>query len=413
MSASDRLRELLGSPDLAWLVERLRRRLERGKPLRGRVAKTHPSPGERRALDRLVGRLPARGDRLTVSLEEIESVLRHAGLSDSLETALQVVSGPVVNRSAKREAAARRWRALVESAIARAPKGDRQSLERLAASGMLRRLTRGDPVRASDLMESAASVLAMLPAHGLPLAELAASVTGDSHALDVGQPLATLCLHAIAARLATGAPGNAQERRDAWASQGVLCDELSAAALVLNLPAAGPSFAARALVAHREAGEPYRLTTRLLLRDPPGFEPGGAQRRVFVCENPTVVAAAAHRLGERSSPLVSVEGQPKTAATLLLDLLARSGFTLCYHGDFDWPGVRIGNVLVRRHDVSPWRFSAGDYRAALPTAGGVPLEGNPVDAVWDASLREAMERGGRSIHEESVIDVLLDDLELI
>jgi hypothetical protein len=50
-------------------------------------------------------------------------------------------------------------------------------------------------------------------------------------------------------------------------------------------------------------------------------------------------------------------------------------------------------------------FSA-DYRAG---AGGRPLHGDPVAAVWDAELQPAMlER--RAVHEEEVLDVLLSDL---
>ena len=72
--------------------------------------------------------------------------------------------------------------------------------------------------------------------------------------------------------------------------------------------------------------------------------------------------------------------------------------------------IRIGNVLARRHGVRPWCFGTADYRAALPSAAGAVLHGEPVDAVWDATLREAMERGGRAIHEEDVLDALLEDI---
>jgi uncharacterized protein (TIGR02679 family) len=128
---------------------------------------------------------------------------------------------------------------------------------------------------------------------------------------------------------------------------------------------------------------------------------------VYVCENPNVVAAAAHRLGARSAPLVCVEGQPKTAARLLLTGLAAAGVRLAYHGDFDWPGLRIANLIIRRHGAVPWRMNAADYARA---AGGSLLEGLPVDAVWDERLRPAMQAAGRAVHEEQVLADLLADL---
>jgi uncharacterized protein (TIGR02679 family) len=109
--------------------------------------------------------------------------------------------------------------------------------------------------------------------------------------------------------------------------------------------------------------EPYHLTTRQLLRAPPVFERSVTGAGVYLCENPSVLAAAANTLGSRSAPLVCLGGQPKTAGGLLLELLSAAGMALAYQGDFDWAGVRIANLLMRRHGAKPWRFRAGDYPA--------------------------------------------------
>jgi uncharacterized protein (TIGR02679 family) len=145
------------------------------------------------------------------------------------------------------------------------------------------------------------------------------------------------------------------------------------------------------------------------LRHPPALNRENVGPAVYVCENPNVVAAAAHRLGARSTPLVCVEGQPKTAARLLLTGLAAAGVRLGYHGDFDWPGLRIANLIIRRHGAVPWRMSAADYARA---AGGSVLEGLPVDAAWDERLRPAMQAAGRAVHEEQVLADLLGDLAM-
>ena len=128
---------------------------------------------------------------------------------------------------------------------------------------------------------------------------------------------------------------------------------------------------------------------------------------MYVGENPTVVAAAANRLGAAGAPLVCIEGQPKTAARVLLGRLVAGGIRLVYHGDFDWAGIHIGNLMTRRHGAVPWRFSTADYRAAR---GGRLLEGQPVAAAWDAHLAAAMVEMGRAVHEEEVLEVLMRDL---
>jgi uncharacterized protein (TIGR02679 family) len=390
----ERLRQVLGCPELAWLVQRAWRRLARGQT-GGLVTLGHATAAQRDAVERLLGRRAAPGQSISVRLDDLEVLLRQAGICDDLVEAMEALGGPLVDARARRQETEAAWAGLVSA-------GSRPWLEELRATGLLRRLARNDLAVAGELLRQALEIERRLPARGLPLAELAAAVTGDSHALDPGTPLGT-----IAVRIAAGQGGawdGAEARRDAWASAGVLCDELSAPVLTLGLRGDGPGLTDRALRLHAEAGEPYRLTTRQLLREPPAL---ASAATVYVCENPTVVAAAANRLGAACAPLVCLEGQPRTAARVLLGLLAAAGVRLAYHGDFDWAGIQIGNLVVRRHGAVPWRFCSADYRAAR---GGRALEGSPVAAVWDPALQAAMVAGGRAVHEEEVLEVLLVDL---
>ena len=113
--------------------------------------------------------------------------------------------------------------------------------------------------------------------------------------------------------------------------------------------------------------------------------------------------------GSASAPLVCASGHPADATTVLLRLLAESGANLCYHDDFDWPGITIANGLFARFGVGPWRYDAAAYRAAATTAGA-KLQGRPVQAVWDSQLTEAMLTLGRKIEEEQVLPSLLADV---
>jgi uncharacterized protein (TIGR02679 family) len=108
--------------------------------------------------------------------------------------------------------------------------------------------------------------------------------------------------------------------------------------------------------------------------------------------------------------LVCIDGQPKTAARLLLDRLKSAGITLLYHGDFDWPGIQIANLVIERHSAVAWRFSCQDYRQLT---GGINLSGSPVVASWDPELMPAMLARGRGIHEEQALDCLLEDLSCV
>jgi len=406
---ADRLRRTLGSPDLSWLLARLRRRLERGRGLSGRLSYARPSAEQRAALDTLLGRRPSAGATLSVDLARLEAVVREAELAPTLREAVEVLTGPVADRRAEAAAQDEAWSAAFAEAAERL--GERPELtpwlEALRAGGLVKRLTGDDVALGRVLLRHAVAVVERLPADGVLLAELAAAATGDAHALDRGAPLGTVTVRAAALLGGVESWEGAAARREAWARAGVLVDELSAPALVFNLRADPTTPSGRILAVHADAAEPCRLSARLLVRDPPRFDPGWTGPLVHVCENPSVVAAAADRLGARSAPLVCTEGQPATAVRLLLDRLTRAGIRLAYHGDFDWGGLHVANVVFRRHDALPWRFTALDY-AGLQ--GALPLRGSPVAASWDALLEPELRRAGHAVHEEQVVEDVLADL---
>jgi uncharacterized protein (TIGR02679 family) len=133
---------------------------------------------------------------------------------------------------------------------------------------------------------------------------------------------------------------------------------------------------------------------------------------VYVCENPSIVEAAADALGGRAAALVCVEGVPSTAALDLLRGFAAGGARLLAHADFDWAGLRIVGQLSATVGATPWRMGAADYRAGLVTSPGGPAlgDGRRSSAAWDAGLVPAMRDAGRAVLEEQVIPSLLDDL---
>jgi uncharacterized protein (TIGR02679 family) len=430
LTAQDgRLARLLGDPDLEWLLSRARRRLEMGQPLDGVVTLADASPAQRRAAQRLLGRAPRVGSALSVSLRDVDELLRRSGAcTDGLQAAVVLLTGPVVVRAdalAAEQAAWERAFAPLDELLERrlaagAPGGEQLAvwLARLRGTGAVKR-AEPNPGAALTLLQRLVAVLEALPADGEPLAHFAARVAGGAHALDEGRPLATFALGAARALARLDGPGpdesQAEARREAWASVGLLCDELSSVVLALGLPGERESASGRILGVARESGQPVWLTLRQLVRDMPCWE--SASRRgisgqtVYICENPAVLALAADRLGSECAALVCTGGQPGAAAMHLLRALANAGARLLHHGDFDWGGVRIGNVLHTRLPVAPWRFGAEQYmQAAAFAPSSQALSGAPVEASWDPDLAAAMRRVGRRIEEELVVEGLLTDL---
>lgn len=404
---AQRLRTLLDRPELTRLVDALQRRLERG--VTGDTLNlTNTTDIERQAIEQLMGRAPGRGRSLRIALPELEQVLRNAGVAPDLRTAIQRLRGPLRDLPAERSEQERRWRRVFTTFEHRdIAAHHRDWLSGLDASGLLKRLSQADPDTAARLLEGSLAVLDRLPADGLSSSRLAAEALGDAHGLDPGRPVATLARQALLRQIDGDWDSGAEADRELWASAGVLIGgAITSTVLVLNLPATDDSATSSMLKPLADSGEPAFLTLRQLVRDHPDWD--CRDRPIHVCENPAVVAEAAAELGRRCRPLICTRGQPSAATGTLLHALSCCGARLLYHGDFDWPGIRIANRIIERHGALPWRFGTDDYRSAPPS--GKPLSGSAVAACWDAELEVAMMTRGEVIEEELCIEKLLGDL---
>ncbi|MEI6350209.1 MAG: TIGR02679 family protein [Verrucomicrobiota bacterium] len=413
LSDNKRLRDIFSSPALGWIIKRLVARMTAGRPLGGTLVKSDASAEERRAVDGLIGRKSTAGANLSLNLDALERSMQDAGLLTSLVDIVLTCHGPVENQRKEIERQRRQWEALFEAARTRCDGAPKMLnwVDRLAADGALKRISRGNLSTAEDLMRKAWRVI-MWKKPGRPeeilLANLAAECAGDSHALDRGQPLATLCLRAIAAMHDIDGQLNAKARREAWAAVGVIIDDLSAPVLVFNLHAAEGSMLEELLALHRRQGQPAFLTYRQL--SSAVFSPAvnRAIRTVYICENPSVVSAAAREIGANCRPLICTNGQPTSSVRLLLTQLQQAGAELRCHADFDWAGLRIVDQLVKEHAATPWRMEAENY---LEAVGTIVLAPQAFISPWQPELADAIRSNKRAVFEEQVIHSLLSDLQ--
>lgn len=408
----ERLGAVFGREELAWLRRRVRERLATGRSATGTTVLRDPTLAQRDAVARLLGRAVRPGAALSVDLEAVSLALRRAGLADDVADAVLRLEGPVEDRPAARAALEAAW------ALAAVPL-DELARERpelvswvagIASSGLLRRLG-GAPDAGALLAADVAAVLRRLPAGGVRVARLANEVLGRSHGLDLDQRVETLARSALEAMVGPPALAGAEGRRETWAEAGVLIDDVTTQVIALNVRSDGDGPADGVLAAGAAAGEPVVLTLGMLTRHPPSL-PGYDGVTVSICENVSVVSDVADALGPRAAPLVCTRGQPTVAVLRLLDLLAERGADLRYHGDFDWPGLRIANRVFARVPVRPWLFTAEDYGRAVRTRPGRALRGLAAVATWDAALAPAMAEAGCGIEEEAVLSDLIASLVL-
>src|SRR5579864_9544537 len=236
------LQRVLGAPELGWLIDRIRIRLERGEPVDGTVTLVGATADQRRAAARLLGHAIGRGTSLSSPLPEVDAALRRAGIASGLRAAVETLAGPVRDPAAERAAEIRQF----QEALDAARRGRLAAtgwhiawLDEISRDGSLTRLVRHGQ---GHLLAQAAAVLERLPAGpdepAVLLPALAEAVTGDTNALS-GTPLSTLVLRALALRERAGVPSGPQAERELWTIAGVATDDLASQVLVLNVRAGG------------------------------------------------------------------------------------------------------------------------------------------------------------------------------
>lgn len=378
-------------------------RLSSGKP----VARVRVGPldlAQRTAIADLLGaeRLP--GEYAEVALARLDEVLREATGQDSRGVVTRLI-GPVGDRAGDRQRAAaeraRLWDWLATHAVVEAQPALADWVSQVRRAGLFD----GSVVKTRDELERVLRVLDKVPADGRPLPAFADAVLGDTHALDEGKRCAGLVLKALAAIYDVPPPADAAERRALWERAGVADDELSSTVLVAGLRTTGGNVVSKVLAACAQAGQAAVLTLRQLraVTTLPNVHPD-----VWIFENPSVLALALDRFGDSCPPLVCTSGWPSSAGILLLNRLRAAGTALNYHGDFDGEGLRIAAHVVARTGAAPWRMTSADYLAAV--SDGPPV-GRVTAVPWDPALADHLVDVGKTVPEERLAVMLLDEID--
>lgn len=392
----------LASPDLEPVFEAIRSRLERSdEAWSGRMRL--PEGVSRRAVFLLEGLVDGQVRR-TVDLEVLERKLVALGVGSDLQSALAALGHPVSEEPARRRAARRRASDARSAARAEVERWElpwgREWIDSTVARGILSGLDSGEAV---GLVCATREIVARIEASDgfdrPSRVDLAAELLGDSHALDWGTRHSQAVTRALSIRFGG-------EGRDAWERAGVNLDQVSAPALTWGLTETAQGGLGSLLRDAKDLGVPLHLSLLALRRHPIVVNRGCD---VFVTENPRMVEAACNR--RTLYPVIALNGNPSSAALLLVDQLLHSGARVRYHGDFDASGLQI---CARMHGLGlePWRMDSTAYLEALAEAEskGATL---PIDqrrsppTPWDCELQAAFDRHRRVVHEERLISSLL------
>ncbi|MFD6156714.1 TIGR02679 family protein [Nocardia sp. NPDC060256] len=402
---TDRSRVRQLSPALNPLWRALHERFSAGRVVQ-RVRVGPLDAEQRGAIADLFGLLRLPGEYTTVTLADLDDVLDDVTGCTAYEVVAQLV-GPIGDRAAERRSAATARNSLWEWLSGHEVVQAQPALAAWVVAMRRNGLIEGSVERTRELLGHALGVLKELPGVGIPLPVFADTVLGDPHALDEGTRLHTMVVRALAALYSVDPPSDAGGLRALWDRASIADDELSSTVLTAGLRITTER-AAIGQILHlcAEAGQAAALTLQQLRASAPIV---GAPTRVWVVENPSLLALALARFGVRCPPMICTSGWPSSAGVRLLQQLSAGGAELHYHGDFDGEGLRIAANIVARVGAIPWRMSSADYLAAVGGAG--PSVGRVTPVPWDPDLSAHMIRVGTAVPEERVANVLLDQLE--
>ncbi|MEG2603536.1 MAG: TIGR02679 family protein [Clostridia bacterium] len=290
-----------------------------------------------------------------------------------------------------------------------------QLLEHRQAEGYRLLCQYAEAGMATQALERACASMDWLCAHrGQPvrLAVLSAQATSDPHALDGTAPAGKLLLHLLAFAQGTAYPATAEERDSLLFCCGVLCDSISSTVAQVGLVLQTEAGEHPAFAAFRKRHELCTLTLSSLL---PLVRAESLTGRVYLVENQMVFSQLCDRAAEFHSPLVCTSGQPQVAVLRLLDLLAASGASLYYSGDFDGNGLGIATQLLARYpqQLTLWHMRPEDYALACSTTRLEPSRLAVIRGFLDGAAGDtasAMLRRGYAGYQELLLAELWRDL---
>ena len=159
----------------------------------------------------------------------------------------------------------------------------------------------------------------------------------DPHALDGQNPAGHLLLHALAYWKGRPVPSLSRDRLALYRECGLMLDDISCFTVQRGLILALPDGREHPACAQLRQQEQFcLLTSSQISALGAAFSPTG---RVYLLENQMVFSTLCRQPGILH-PMICTSGQLREASWQLLDLLAASGCSLYYAGDFDpegWP----------------------------------------------------------------------------
>ena len=131
------------------------------------------------------------------------------------------------------------------------------------------------------------------------------------------------------------------------------------------------------------------------------------QNEIYIVENPSVFAVLCGK-EEKNKAYMCMNGQPRLAGLVVLDLLEKSGTRIFYAGDLDPEGVLIAQKLRQYYkgEFCYWQMEVEDYERCRSEEIISPKRMKILDRIRDEDLKPVarmLEKYGRAGYQEKLM----------
>ena len=121
-----------------------------------------------------------------------------------------------------------------------------------------------------------------------------------------------------------------------------------------------------------------------------------SQDEIYIVENPSVFAVLCGKEKEKNTrrAYMCMNGQPRLAGLMVLELLAKSGTKVYYAGDLDPEGILIAQKLSRYYkgEFHYWHMETEDYEKCKSEEVISPKRMKILERITDDRLKPVVER---------------------
>ena len=135
------------------------------------------------------------------------------------------------------------------------------------------------------------------------------------------------------------------------------------------------------------------------------------QDEIYIVENPSVFAVLCgkEKAGNVRRAYMCMNGQPRLAGLMVLDLLSESGIRVYYAGDFDPEGILIAQKLSQYYkgEFHYWHMETADYEKCRSEKAISPKRMKILGRITDERLKpmvEKIEESGTAGYQEMLVE---------